>query len=231
MVFTVVDIETTGLSKHCHRITEIAAAKLRNGRIRETFHTIVNPQVKIPSFITSLTGISNEMVRNAPIVRQVLPSFVEFLGTDVFVAHNATFDFGFLSQSLERSCGLTLKNNRLCTRKLANRLLPGLPRKRLPDLCACFGVANKQAHRAMGDTIATAEVFSRMLDMLEERGIYLTADIIRFERSPTKKENKRADACSDASPAMETETMHKEGSDEAKLNGFRPTGRKTAFHD
>lgn len=82
-MYTVIDIETTGLSKNYHQITEIAAAKIRAGKIVEQYQTLVNPHVRIPRFITNLTGIDNMMVKNAPVIKQVLPSFVDFLGAVV----------------------------------------------------------------------------------------------------------------------------------------------------
>jgi len=163
MVFTVVDIETTGLSKQYHQITEIAAAKLRNGRITKTYQTLINPQVNIPDFITRLTGIDNEMVKDAPVIRAAMPEFKEFLGEDIFVGHCATFDFGFLDVNLRKHCNGSFANSRLCTRKLTNRIIPDLKRKRLIDLCQYFNIKNTQAHRAMADVNATAEVFNHML--------------------------------------------------------------------
>ena len=187
MTFTIIDIETTGLSKHYHKITEIAAAKFQNSRIVESYQTLINPQVRIPSFITRLTGIDNELVKDAPKIKQVLPSFVEFLSDDIFVAHNATFDFGFLEHNLNRHFRYRLLNNRLCTRKLANRLYPELPRKRLADLCKFMNVNNLQAHRALGDVQATAKIFTNMLAMLNKQGISKIEDIIKFEKSPRQR--------------------------------------------
>lgn len=184
MAFTVIDIETTGLSRHYHKITEIAAAKVRNNKITKTYHTLVNPKVNIPYFITRLTGIDNEMVKEAPVIDKVLPSFVDFLGDDVFVAHNATFDFGFLEHNLRVYHNYKLDNSRLCTRKLANRLFPKLPRKRLCDLCELMNISNSSEHRAMGDVKATAEVFANMLKLMENKGIYRVDDIMKFEKSP-----------------------------------------------
>ena len=123
MSFTIIDIETTGLSKHTDKITEIAAAKFENGEM-VTFQTLVNPEVRIPRFITELTGITNQMVESAPTINQVLPHFMDFLGDDVFVAHNATFDFGFLDHNLQLHHNKEIENEVLCTRKLANRLVP-----------------------------------------------------------------------------------------------------------
>ncbi|MFC1691594.1 PolC-type DNA polymerase III [Nanoarchaeota archaeon] len=187
MVFTVIDIETTGLSKKRHKITEIAAARFRNGEITRTYQTLVNPDRHIPSFITKLTGIDDDMVKDAPKINEVLPSFVKFLGEDVFVAHNATFDFGFLYHNLSKYHDFELLNNRLCTRKLANRIFPELPRKRLGDLCEYLEITNNEAHRALGDVNATVEVFRNMLSMLNEKGISETADIIKFEKSPVRR--------------------------------------------
>ncbi len=181
-MYTVVDIETTGLSKSCHQITEIAAVKIRRGSIVKRYETLVNPQVHIPSFITRLTGINNELVKKAPTINQVLPSFVNFLGKDVFVAHNAAFDFGFLAHNLRRQ-GKELDNPRLCTRKMAHRLFPELPRKRLGDLCSHLQIKNVQAHRATGDVQATAAVFNLMLGILQEKGISDVPDVLKFERS------------------------------------------------
>lgn len=182
--FTIIDIETTGLSKHNDKITEIAAARFRDGELVESFQTLVNPQIRIPSFITKLTGIDNELVKDAPTIDRVLPSFLDFLGDDVFVAHNATFDYGFLEHNLKLHLGKGISNERLCTRKLANRLLPELPRKRLKDLCECFDVTNSQAHRALADVHATAEVFSNFVKMLDEKGMRQVNEIIEFERKP-----------------------------------------------
>ncbi len=185
-MYTVIDIETTGLSKNYHQITEIAAAKVRKGEIVDSFQTLVNPKVRIPAFITSFTGITNAMVRDAPTVETVLPLFKDFLGNDVFVAHNATFDYGFLEHNLRVHHGHQLENPKLCTRKLANRLLPELERKRLSDLCAYFNVRNIQEHRAMGDVKATVAVFNSMLDILQTKGISEVPDVLKFERKPRK---------------------------------------------
>jgi DNA polymerase III subunit alpha, Gram-positive type len=182
MSFAVVDIETTGLSKNYHRITEIAAVQLRNGVIKREFHTLVNPRTKIPSFITRLTGITDAMVKDAPPIEEALPQFVNFLGDDVFVAHNASFDFGFLSHNAMQK-NIILANDRLCTRKLANRLVPDLPSKRLDMLCQHFNIVNTQHHRAMADAQATACIFNNFLDMLKSRGIEDRDALLRFERS------------------------------------------------
>lgn len=127
------------------------------------------------------------MVQDAPTIQEILPYFIQFLGEDVFVAHNASFDFGFLEHNCSVHHSHRLENHKLCTRKLANRLLPDLPRKRLQDLCEHFDVANLQAHRAMADTKATAEIFSHLLDHLESAEISTIEEIIRFQDIPKQK--------------------------------------------
>lgn len=187
MYFTIIDIETTGLSKNRHKITEIAAAKIRAGKVVDKFQTLVNPEVAIPHFITKLTGIDDEMVKDAPTIDSVLPNFLNFLGDDVFVAHNASFDFGFLEVNINEHLGHELPNKRLCTRKLANRLLPELPRKRLADLCEHFEITNETAHRAMSDVLATTGVFINMVNVMYEDGINCLDSIFAFEKAPRKK--------------------------------------------
>ena len=123
------------------------------------------------------------MVKDAPTIKEVLPSFKNFLGDNIFVAHNATFDFGFLEHNLRIHHRQQLLNPRLCTRKLANRLFPELPHKRLQDLCAYLNVENLQAHRAMGDVYATVGVFNNMLNLLNDYGVNEVEDILKFESS------------------------------------------------
>jgi DNA polymerase III epsilon subunit family exonuclease len=187
MYCTIIDIETTGLSRVKHGITEIAAVKMRGKEVVASFQTLVNPQCHIPTFITRLTGIDDELVKDAPTIESVLPSFLDFLGDDVFVAHNASFDFGFLEHNLLEHCDHQLSNKKLCTRKLANRIFPQLPRKRLGDVCEHLGVTNTNAHRAMSDVLATVDVFTNMVDVMYEDGICDIDSIVEFERAPRKR--------------------------------------------
>lgn len=185
--FVVLDIETTGLSRQHHKITEIAALKVKEGSIVKEFDTLVNPQVKIPSFITQLTGITDSMVKDADPIEKVLPRFTRFMGDNVLVAHNATFDYGFLNHNSEFHLNHSIINEKLCTRKLSHRLLPELPSKRLSCICQHFNINNKQEHRAMGDAKATYEIFSRLLEMLKEKGVNDRETLFRFESVPSYK--------------------------------------------
>jgi len=181
--YIVLDLETTGLSKYYHNITEIAAIKVKNNRIVEKFEQLVNPRERIPSFITSLTGITNEMVRNKPDIKETLPEFLNFLGDEVIVAHNATFDHGFLTQNAQQHLNKELLNDRLCTRKLANRLLNDLPSKKLACLCEHYNIENDQAHRAMSDVKATYQVFNNFIQTLDQKGVKTKEDIMKFENT------------------------------------------------
>jgi DNA polymerase III subunit epsilon len=172
MEWVVVDVETTGTSARAgQRVTEIAAVRVRDGRIQEEFSSLVNPGRPIPSAITALTGITNAMVAGAPRFEELCPDLAPFLEGCVFVAHNAAFDWGFVSAEMQRAEGRLLAGRRLCTVQLARRLLPQLPSRALGALVHYFGVQVNARHRAGDDARATAEIFLRFLDMLEEREI------------------------------------------------------------
>src|SRR4029079_6961986 len=114
--FVVFDLETTGAKAPPCRVTEIGAFRVSNGRITEQFHTLVNPQIPIPAFITSLTGISDDMVREAPLFSEVVDDLLAFLGDSVLVAHNAQFDMRFINHEISRVYGeYRLANPCLCT--------------------------------------------------------------------------------------------------------------------
>jgi DNA polymerase-3 subunit alpha (Gram-positive type) len=185
MEYSVVDIETTGLSKYVNKITELAAVKVVNGEITKEYQTLVNPQEHIPSFITKLTGISDDMVQDAPTIEEALPKFLRFMGDRQMVAHNATFDHGFIHENAKQQ-RLHFLNEKLCTRKLANRLVPTLPNKKLGTCCQHFSIVNTQAHRAMSDVHATHQLFLKFQDLLKERGVDTPEMIARFEKMPRR---------------------------------------------
>jgi DNA polymerase-3 subunit alpha (Gram-positive type) len=185
--YVVLDLETTGLSRHQHKITEIAAVKVYNGEIIDEFQTLVNPGCMIPPFITKLTGITNEMVRYQPSINKILPHFMEFLEDCPIVAHNASFDYGFIDHNSQKHLGMPLTNEKLCTKKLATRLVPELPSKRLAALCDYFEIINEQAHRAMADVKATHKVLIQFFEMLDDMGYKTKKDVLKFENTPPSK--------------------------------------------
>ncbi|MEI8364537.1 MAG: 3'-5' exonuclease [archaeon] len=181
--YVVLDVETTGLSKHFCKITEIAALRVRNNKVVDKFQSLVNPECPIPEFITHLTGIDNELVKYERPIKEVLPGFIDFLGEDIMVGHNVGFDYGFINHNSEKHLEKTLLNSRLCTIKLSRRLLPDLASRKLRSLCDYFEVTNEKEHRAMGDCVATNKIFAKMNGILHNNGIIEREDILKFQKS------------------------------------------------
>jgi DNA polymerase-3 subunit epsilon len=154
------DFETTGLSPAMgDRITEVAALRIEGGRVTGRYVSLVNCGVRIPAFITALTGITQDMVDAAPPASRVVPELIDFIGEDALSAHNASFDEKFLTaegERLGRSCGHA---HLVCSLKLARRVFPGLPSYKLGQLSRQLGIAfRSRAHRAEADAEVAAEV-------------------------------------------------------------------------
>lgn len=174
--FAVVDVETTGGSPtRGHRITEIAVVEVTGGALSDAFHTLVNPGRTIPSRISALTGITDEMVAPAPYFDEIADGVLARLRSRVFVAHNARFDWRFVTAQLGDAVGEVPDVERLCTVRMARRLLPELRRRNLDAVTRHFGVEVTRRHRALGDAEATARVLLRLLDRAEARGL---ADLV-----------------------------------------------------
>ena len=169
--FAVVDVETTGTrSTRGDRITEIAIARVRTGEITDVYSQLVNPERLIPAHITALTQITWAMVRDQPPFRMVSDHVTERLAGHVFTAHNAAFDWRFVSDELSRG-GLRLAGPRLCTVRLSRLLLPQLARRSLDHVTRYFGIDITARHRAGGDAEATARVLLRLLRIAEDDGL------------------------------------------------------------
>ena len=172
--FVVVDVETTGSSSRAgDRVTEVAAVVVEGGRIEEAFQSLVNPGRPIPAFITSLTGISNAMVAAAPSFADIADVLAQTLKGRTFVAHNAPFDWGFLSMEFARAeRHEALSGAPLCTVRLARRLLAYLPRRNLDSVAHHYGIEIESRHRALGDARATAQVLLGLLrDAERQHGV------------------------------------------------------------
>jgi DNA polymerase-3 subunit epsilon len=180
--FVVVDVETTGMSAVEDRMTEIAMMKVRNGVLQDEFSTLINPLVSISHFITDLTGIDNLMVRDAPTAREIVPDVVEFLENSVFVAHNAAFDWGFVSHTARRERGIELENPQLCTVKLSRKILPTLASRSLGPLAQFLDVTIPQRHRASGDAYATALILIKFISFLKKKhSLQTVEELLRFQ--------------------------------------------------
>lgn len=175
--YVVFDIETTGLSKEKEMITEIGAVKVADGKIIDRFSTFVNPQRPISAEITKLTGITDDMVKDAPTIENVLPEFLKFCEDTVLVAHNASFDTGFIRIAAERAGLGELHHTIVDTLELARALLPELNKHKLDIVCEHLGVTLNGHHRAVNDAEATAEVFIKFLDMLAEKKVFTLDEI------------------------------------------------------
>lgn len=214
--YAVVDVETTGGSPaYGHRITEIAVVVVTEGRITQIFEQLVNPGRFIPSFITQLTGISGPMVAEAPAFAEIVPDLVMALAGNVFVAHNAQFDWGFVSAELERAVGRTPTALRLCTVRLARALLPQLPRKSLDHVAHHYGVLDVPSryplkrgtrHSAAGDAIITAHCLLRLIDDAADRGFTTWDDIQRATSRSARAERTRRRPSAMPKPTLDDRT-------------------------
>lgn len=166
-MYAIVDIETTGGYAENHRVTEIAIYHHDGTQITDHFKTLINPGRKIPQFITGLTGINQEMVREAPSFNDIADEVMDWLKDRVFVAHNAHFDYSFLKKELE-DAGKIFNSKKLCTVRLSRKIIPGLDSYGLGRLAESLGIRIADRHRAGGDALATARIFDILLKRDQE---------------------------------------------------------------
>lgn len=191
--WVVVDVETTGGSAaQGHRVIEIGMVRVVGGEVVATYSSLINPGCRIPRMITSLTGITEDMVANAPPFRDLAPRIEEELTGRVFVGHNATFDWRFVSTELERCTARALGGPQLCTLRLSRRILPHLPSRSLGSLAEYFGIGMDAHHRALDDALATAHLLLRLIDLLQEREVHDWAGLERFFQSKKKRRRRSA---------------------------------------
>lgn len=157
--YVVIDIETTGGWAPSDRITEIGAVKVRNYEVIDQWHSMINPQRSIPPSITRLTGITNEMVRGAPVFAEIADSRMEFMGDGIFVAHNVNFDYGFISQEYIR-LDRRFRFPKFCTCAGMRRHYPGHPSYSLGSLCGIYEISLEHHHRALCDAEAAAKLLN-----------------------------------------------------------------------
>ena len=194
--FVVVDVEATGAKTPPNRLIELGAYRIHGGRIVDKFLRLVNPEIPIPRFVAALTGISNEMVRNAPVFAEVAPQWLDFVSDSVLVAHNAPFDTSFLNHEISRVYpGHRMVNSHLCTVRLSRRVFPGLNNYRLDTVAEHFSIPISHRHRAGSDARATAEVFLHLLSRFEDHGVTDLASARRFQFfEPPDRETKSRDS-------------------------------------
>ena len=174
--YVVFDLETTGLSAVNNRIIEIGAVKVEGARITDRFSTFVNPGEPIPFEIEQLTGISDDMVIHAPAIEDVLPEFLDFCKGCVLIAHNASFDAGFIEENCRRMnipADFTVGD----TVAMARILLPSLSKFKLDHVAKALNISLKNHHRAVDDAACTAEIFVKFIEMFQARDAYTLDDI------------------------------------------------------
>src|SRR5438552_6911637 len=188
--FVVVDLETTGGSAVFDRVLEIAAIRVQNGVVQERIDRLVEPGMPIPPFVTRITGINAALVRGKPSFDSLLPDLRRLFDGAVVVAHNASFDCNFLTNSFNRA-GLQWQSERLCTLRLARRLIPGLHSYRLDSLCAFLGFSFVQRHRAGPDAEATLTLLQHLIETATSRGIDSLNSLLRVQQQPVTHKRRK----------------------------------------
>ncbi len=174
--YCVLDIETTGIPYRSEMITELGAIKIKNGEIIDEFECFVNPEKPIPYEVVQVTHITDDMVKSARTIKDVLPEFIKFCGDDVLVAHNANFDIGFLRYQANK-LGLKFNNTYIDTLSLAKDLFPEFTKYKLGIIAANLRIKVDVAHRALDDVKTLVKVFEVMLEKLKEQGVTKLNDI------------------------------------------------------
>ena len=204
--FAVVDVETTGMrAGGSDRITEIAVVVVHGGRREVVVDSLVNPGRPIPPAICAITNITNAMVRDAPTFAEVVDQVMAALAGRVFVAHNARFDWGFVSAELRRTKAIALDGPQLCTVRLARRLVKNVRSCGLDNLTQHFGFENAARHRAVGDALVTADLLDRLLRLAREEGASTLQDLSaislrRALRRPRKRPAAPTEPRADSAP-------------------------------
>lgn len=168
---TVIDLEMTGLNARTEKIIEIGAARIRDGKVVETFATLLHPGRKPDEKIVQITGITEEMLDGCPTFAQVQEDFLKFIGDDILLGHNVIFDYSFLKKAVinESPKGTRFEKKGIDTLRIARRFLPGGQKKQLTALCEYYGI-EYHAHRALDDALATFRLYEVLWETYYEQG-------------------------------------------------------------
>lgn len=160
--YIVFDIETTGLDSSYDEVIEIGAIKVHKNKIVSKFNSLVKPRNEIDEYITELTGITNEMVKDAPTIEEILPDFMNYIGNDILIGHNVNFDINFIYDNLYRNKFDVLTNDFIDTMRISRKLLPDLPHHRLIDLARYFEIDTTNNHRSLKDCEITMDIYEQL---------------------------------------------------------------------
>jgi DNA polymerase-3 subunit epsilon len=168
--YAVIDIETTGGRAGSHKITEIGMIKMVNGEVVEQWQSLINPQRRIPSMITSLTGITNDMVADAPLFADIADEVERFTENCIFVAHNVNFDYGFIREEFAR-LNRTYRRPKLCTVQQMRKYFKGLKSYSLANLTKHFEIDMQRHHRALSDAVAAGELLKMVNEARQDKSV------------------------------------------------------------
>lgn len=182
-IYCVLDLETTGISITTEKITEVGIMKVKNGEVIDEFEIFVNPEKPIPQRVVEVTNITDEMVKDAETIDKVFPKILEFVGDSIIVAHNASFDVGFLKHNA-KLLGYEFNNTYIDTLPLAKDLFPDLKKYKLGKIADSLGIEVDVAHRALADVDTTVKVFNVMLKKLKDKGINTVDEIDSATKDP-----------------------------------------------
>jgi DNA polymerase-3 subunit epsilon len=217
--FVVIDTETTGLRPGAHRVIEVAGVRIRGGEVLDAYQSLLNPGVRIPTFIAQFTGITQEMVATAPRSHEALPDFLRFVEGAIVVGHNVGFDLNFLNYEAQL-LGHSFPIDGLDTIPLARRFLPALKRFKLENVAVHLKIATAQRHRALGDARVTAAVFLKLLERARQQGISTLGQLRRRLQLPVAWSGD----ITQASTARQLELLRSDGRVAASGVTTRPTG-------
>ena len=185
-MYAIVDIETTGTYSAANGITEISIHVFDGAAVTEKIETLINPGQPIPNYIQAMTGITNEMVADAPAFSEIAEKIYTLLHDKIFIAHNVNFDFSFIHGHL-RAHGFELNSKKLCTVRLSRKIFPGFPSYSLGKLCHSLGIKINSHHRAGGDTEATVKIFQLLLANDKEQ--HIQKSLLRNSKESTLPPN------------------------------------------
>lgn len=185
-MYAIVDIETTGSYASANGITEVAIYVFDGEKVIKKFESLINPRQPIPRYIQSFTGITDEMVANAPEFEDVAEDIFSLLDENIFIAHNVNFDYSFLKSHLLRA-GLDLKAKKLCTVRLSRKIFPGFPSYSLGNLCRSLEIDITNRHRAGGDAEATVRVFEKLLE--NDKEDFISKSLLRNSKEQSLPPN------------------------------------------
>lgn len=167
--YVVFDLETTGINPKLDAIIEISAVKVLNHQVVDTFSSLVNPERPIPYGATQINGITDEMVAKEPVLGNILPGFLEFIGDNVLVGHNIhSFDMKFIWNATELLYKKTVTNDYIDTLQMAKQCLPKLPHYKLVDIASYYHISTDGAHRALNDCMMNQKCFEHLAEELKK---------------------------------------------------------------